>query len=743
MTQQDYWVTLQGTVETVTFRAESGFTVAELAVGNELITIVGDLVGVEEGEELKVTGQYAVHPRYGAQFKVILFERNLPASASAICKYLSSGVIKGIGPAMARRLVNAFGDDTLDVIERTPLRLAEVKGISEKRAAEIGEEFRHIFGIRALMIFLSKYGITPAQSVSVWQLWGADAIDLIHQNPYLLCDGGIGVDFATCDGIAQDLGLAEDEMVRKEAGLEYVLRQNLQAGHTCLPSDKLLYQAARLLQLPEERLTEAVMRKLEDQTLRQITQNKEYLYLANLYVAETYIAERIASMTRYVQPDPAAVEPLIRKIEQTNRIAYAKLQKDAICQAIQNDILIMTGGPGTGKTTTLNGILSILEREGKEVMIAAPTGRAAKRISEVTGREAKTIHRLLEVAQSKQNRLEFVHNADNPLPCDAVIIDEMSMVDTLLFDSLLRAIKPGCKLILVGDSDQLPSVGAGNVLRDLIESDCVPTIRLKEIFRQAAESLIVTNAHRIVAGEMPDLKTKDGDCFFLPRHDAADVKTTVIDLVANRLPQRYGYSPTENIQVLSPSRKGGLGTAELNTALQAVLNPADPHKAEFSTGFTGFREGDKVMQIKNNYDIDWHRESEHGLGIFNGDIGFIRMIDRGSQTMLIDFDGRVAAYTFDQAKELELAYAVTVHKSQGSEFDAVVIPLFGGFDKLFYRNLLYTAVTRAKKLLVLVGSAGRVAYMIENNRRCLRYTGLKHLIKEAFSNRYPSDREEG
>lgn len=582
------------------------------------------------------------------------------------------------------------------------------------------------------MIFLSKYGISPSQSVVIWKLWGSAGMNLIQANPYILCGCEADIDFSICDTIAIELGLPEDSMERKQAGINYVLRQNLFSGHTCLPADKLLMQASRLLQLPEASLSKAIEEAVQEETLRKMTRGKDYLYLANLYVAEQYIAERIVAMTRCALGDDAAIQTKISRIEKENGIHYALLQKQAICQAIENDIMILTGGPGTGKTTTLNAIITILEESGKEVFIAAPTGRAAKRISEVTGHEAKTIHRLLEVSQSQNNRLEFVHNQENPLECDAVVIDEMSMVDTLLFDSLLRALRPGCKLILVGDSDQLPSVGAGNVLRDLIDCGCVPTVQLKEIFRQAAKSLIVTNAHKIVNGEMPDLKVKNNDFFYMPRISSSDVQNTIIDLVSRRLPVSYGFSPTENIQVLCPSRKGALGTMELNAMLQQELNPEDGYKVQFSNGMFLFREGDKVMQIRNNYDIEWKRNDERGLGIYNGDIGFIKMIDRGSQTLMVDFDGRVAVYSFDMANELELAYAITVHKSQGSEFDAVVIPLFGGYDKLFYRNLLYTAVTRAKQLLILIGSAKRIAYMVENNRRTLRYTGLKFLLKEYY-----------
>ena len=730
--EQQGQITIQGTLESITFRAESGFTVAELDCGGELVTIVGELFGVEEGEELSLTGRYVSHPKYGVQFQVALCERRLPATASAICSYLSSGVIKGIGKGLARRIVDLFQEKTMEIIEADPMRLTEVSGISEKKAEQIADEFKRIFGIRALMIFLSKYGVTPAQSVAVWKLWGPAALDKIQGNPYLLCGGELDLEFALCDTIALEYNLSEASEDRIRAGISFILRRNLSSGHTCLPQDKLLQQASHLLQLPEDSIQRVLDGELEEHRLCLLPRKKDYYYLSNLFFAEQYIAERIALMTRIDFPDAEQIDRQISRIERENGMEYAALQKQAIRQAIQNDIMILTGGPGTGKTTTLNAIITILEEGGKSVSIAAPTGRAAKRISEVTGREAKTIHRLLEVVRNESDRLEFIHNQENPLDADAVVVDEMSMVDTLLFDSLLRALKPGCKLILVGDSDQLPSVGAGNVLRDLIDCGCVPTVQLREIFRQAAQSLIVTNAHRIVGGEMPDLTVKDNDFFFLPRGHAEDVQETVVDLVFRRLPASYGFNGFEHIQVLCPSRKGGLGTAELNHRLQAVLNPADGYKTQFSNNQYTFREGDKVMQVRNNYDIEWRKDDERGLGIFNGDIGLIKMIDRGSQTLMIDFDGRVAAYSFDMANELELAYAVTIHKSQGSEFDAVIVPILGGYDKLYYRNLLYTAVTRAKKLLILVGSAQRIGYMVENNRRMLRYTGLKYLLQEYY-----------
>ena len=424
------------------------------------------------------------------------------------------------------------------------------------------------------------------------------------------------------------------------------------------------------------------------------------------------------------------VDKMIDKVEQEKGIKYEGLQREAIRQALSRSVLILTGGPGTGKTTTLNAIIELLEGEGLKLAIAAPTGRAAKRISEVTGREAKTVHRLLEVDFSDESRSRFLHNEQHPLDADAVVIDEMSMVDTLLFDALLKAAKKGCRLILVGDSDQLPSVGAGNVLKDLIDSDCIPVVELREMFRQAAQSLIITNAHAIVSGEIPCLDDKTNDFFFMPRTSTEAAGQTVVDLCTERLPASYGYSPLEDIQVLCPTRKGEMGTVELNRRLQAKFNPKSPEKAEFSFGAYTFRVGDKVMQVRNNYDIEWNKDEETGTGIYNGDIGIIRMIDRNAGVMAIDFDKRIAYYTFDLATELDLAYAVTVHISQGNEFNAVILPLMGGYEKLYYRNLLYTAVTRARKILIIVGSRYWVEYMVHNNKKLLRYTGLKNFIRQ-------------
>lgn len=727
--QEREYEEIQGSVEDVIYRnPDSGFAVITLAVQDELVTVVGSLSTVEVGEELKVTGTFTSHPTYGYQFKAELFERSLPATAGAILQYLSSGAVKGIGPGLARRIVDKLGDETLEVIEKNPMVLAEIKGISEKKAEELALEFKQVFGVRSVMLFLSRFGISPAYSVNIWKAWGISAIERITNNPYIICEEEIGLSFETADLIAGHLELSPMSTSRISAGIRYVLSKNLLNGHTCLTQEKLLSVTAQLLGIETADVQLILEELLEDDRLVMVERNKPYIYLPELFIAETYIANRISLMSRELTVDHAGIDEEIDKIEQENQIEYESRQRRAIRSALTENVMILTGGPGTGKTTTLNAIIKLFEQREQKVLIAAPTGRAAKRISELTGREAKTIHRLLEVEYGADNKLNFARNEKNPLDCDVVVIDEMSMVDTLLFESLLRAMRLECRLIMVGDSDQLPSVGAGNVLRDLIDSDCVTIVALKEIFRQAAKSLIVTNAHAIVHGEMPDLSQKDNDFFFLSREHPLSAVKTVVELASVRLPKSYGYSPVEDIQVLCPSRKGDLGVEHLNAKLQSVINPKKSEKHEFSYGPYTYREGDKVMQVKNNYDIAWVRGEEKGLGIFNGDIGTIVSIDKHNGYIFIDFDGRLSSYTLKMAEELELAYAITVHKSQGSEFPAVILPLLGGYDKLYYRNLLYTAVTRAKKLLIIVGSRQRVEFMIENNRKMLRYTGLKQFL---------------
>ena len=725
---------LEGTVEDVIFYNEdSGFTVLAVSVEDELITLVGKTSGVAEGEEITAEGHYDVHPRFGHQFKADVILRTLPTTSNAILKYLSSGAIKGIGPAIARRLVDRFRDSTLEVMEKQPERLAEVRGISADKARAIGEEFARLFGIRTLMIFLTGCGLSPAVAIRVWKRWGGPAMELIREDPYILCCDETGLDFDTTDGIAKRFdGYQPEDYHRLSAGIRFILRHNSREGHTCLPRATLERFAAPFLAIGPELVQDTIQRMEEDGSLVAYDGGgRPCLYLPELFTAETTIAGRIALMLQLAPPPVRDWEQETARLEEQLGIHYGAQQRRAIREAMQSPVFILTGGPGTGKTTTLNGILTLLEGEGLQVALAAPTGRAAKRMSEVTGRDAKTIHRLLEV-EPFRDTLAFKRNEKNPLPADAIIVDEMSMVDTLILESLFRGMRLGCKLILVGDSDQLPSVAAGRVLGDLIASDCIPTVHLDEVFRQAAESLIVVNAHAIVGGQMPRLDCKDKDFFFLPQRDPAKAQQLVADLCARRLPASYGFRPLWDIQVITPMKQGPLGTRELNRVLQARLNPPDPQKSEHTDLGRTLREGDKVMQVRNNYDIPWKDDQgREGQGVFNGDIGIIEMIDPPSKTILVRFDEVVVPYNFDAAGQLEQAYAITIHKSQGSEFEAVVMPLMGEHQKLHYRNLLYTGVTRARRLLVMAGEQATVARMVKNHRRTRRYTNLTPMLREA------------
>ena len=557
-------------------------------------------------------------------------------------------------------------------------------------------------------------------------------MDMLAANPYLLCSSGVELDFQKADAVAQGMQFAHNAPQRIQAGICYILQYNTNGGNACLPLDRLRPTACKYLQVNEAEFEIAYAAALEDHTLYVYEKNgRDFVYLEDYYIAERYIADRIGVVQDFSAPEDQEIfEKMIDTQQQEQGMQYAALQRKAIVTALSRSIMILTGGPGTGKTTTLNAIIELYEKQGYRVMIAAPTGRAASRISDLTGYEASTIHRMLAVEYDMSGNMRFQHNEHNPLDCDVMIVDEMSMVDVLLFEHLLRALRLSCKVVLVGDCDQLPSVGAGNLLRDLIHSDRVPVVALKEIFRQAQKSSIITNAHKIIQGEHPDLSRKDSDCFFFQRLQEKDATQLMLDLVKTRLPNAYGYSPMEDIQVITPSRKGSMGVIELNQQLQAVLNPKSVDKPECRSILYTFREGDKVMQIKNNYDIIWHKDGENGTGIFNGDIGYLRAINRQGQEVIAEFDGRRATYPFEQLDQLELAYAVTVHKSQGSEFQAVVMPLLGGFPKLYYRNLLYTAVTRARRLLILIGSQNVIYQMVDNNRRMNRYTCLRDMLEQ-------------
>jgi exodeoxyribonuclease V alpha subunit len=724
-----------GTVENIIYEnSQNGYMVISVETDDELVVAVGLLSGICVGEDVVLTGSFVSHKSFGHQFKVDMFERKLPATSTAILKYLSSGIIKGIGAKTAKSIVDKFGDDSLEIIENNPKELATVNGISANKAAKLEQEFKKLFGIRAVMLFLAKFNIPPSKCVVIWKKWGILAIDVIKNNPYCLCETAINIAFDLVDGVALDLNISPTSKQRLIAGINYVLYTNLWAGHTCLPTQKLLDAATNLLEVDFDSVEIAFYDGVDEGTFYEIKKNKLFAYSCDMYVAETYISQRMSLMSMMKDNRNVDLDIMITSVEKNCGIVFEDIQRSAIKTAVNSGVLILTGGPGTGKTTTLNGIISVFDELGLKICISAPTGRASKRISEITGFDAKTIHRLLEVEFTENDRSKFKRNEDNPLDFDVVIIDEMSMVDTLLFDALLRAIKPSTKLILVGDSDQLPSVGAGNILKDLIDCGKIDTIRLQKIFRQASKSLIVTNAHSIVSGDMPDLTSKNSDFFFLKRFSSIDTVNTIVDLVCSRLPSAYKYSSFDDIQVLCPSRKGDLGSIELNKILQDKLNPSKNKNQEISNSLFTFRQGDKVMQIKNNYDIEWIKDEEKGVGIFNGDMGIVKLIDKASGCMMIDFDSRIVNYHVDSLSELELAYAITIHKSQGSEFNAVVIPILGGYEKLFFRNLLYTAVTRARQHLIIVGSEERIEFMVNNNRKTLRYTGLSHFIRNSSTN---------
>lgn len=726
---------LTGSIEHVIYANEdNGFAICDLGTeSGDLITITGTLPYVGEGDSVTVYGKWVHNPKYGRQFRVETCERQMPADANSMLRYLASGAIKGIGPKIAQRIVDEFGDETFDVIEHHPEWLANVSGISRKSAKSIGADFAEKAGIRSAMMFFRDF-FGAAATVRIYKRYGGNAVELAKKNPYRLCEEIEGIGFERADRMARDLGSATDSEDRICSGICYLLSSNAQAnGHVCLPRDKTVQGAAKLLGVDETAVNDALelllaREKVHAERLGGI----ELLYDKKQYENEKYIATKLLLLDRVCPAmETANIGAFIDREQAETGVRYADLQRRAISDALENGVMLLTGGPGTGKTTVVRALLHIFSSMGLKIALTAPTGRAAKRLSESTSCEARTIHRLLEYGgEESGGRGRFMRDESNLLEENVLIVDEASMVDSLLMGALLRAVKPGSRLILIGDADQLPSVGAGNVLRDLIDSGRFATVRLTEIFRQAQKSLIVTNAHAINRGELPRLDVKDNDFFFMPRSEDASITATVAQLCGIRLPRTYGAMATTGTQVIVPSRKGEAGTEHLNVVLQATLNPPSPEKREHRFREITYREGDRVMQVRNNYDMEWERDNGMtGAGIFNGDVGVIESIDPTDGNMRIRFEDRTVTYEFSLLEDLEPAYAVTVHKSQGCEYPIVILPLGNVPPMLRSRNLLYTAVTRAQCIVIVVGREDVLADMVRNNRQTMRYTGLSERLR--------------
>ncbi|WP_462368538.1 SF1B family DNA helicase RecD2 [Roseburia hominis] len=730
---------LAGYVEHIIYRnADNGYTVLNLVSGEEEITCVGIFSAIAEGENIEASGDYTDHPTYGKQFKVESFEEKAPEDEEAIERYLGSGAIRGIGLALAARIVRRFKADTFRIIEEEPERLAEVKGISERKAMEIADQVNEKRDLRQAMIFLQQYGITMNLAVKVYQQYGQEVYGIIRENPYRLADDIEGVGFRTADEIAVRVGIRMDSDFRIRSGILYVLLQASTEGHTYLPEEELTRRTGQLLEVGEEQIEKQYMDlAIERKIIMKQGENQTQIYAASFYYMEANTATMLKQLNvSYDVPD-LEIEERVRRIEKQTGMELDEHQMTAVKEAVRNGLLIITGGPGTGKTTTINTIIKYFEMEGLDIFLAAPTGRAAKRMSETTGFEARTIHRMLELNGGVDGAAGFERNEQNPLETDVVIIDEMSMVDISLMHALLKAVAVGTRLILVGDVNQLPSVGPGSVLRDIIRSHECNVVMLTKIFRQASTSDIIVNAHKINQGEKVTLDNKSMDFFFLKRYDADVIISVVLQLIKQKLPKFVDATPYD-IQVLTPMRKGLLGVERLNGILQRYLNPPSPQKREKEHGDILFREGDKIMQTRNNYQLEWEIRTKYGLsvdkgtGVFNGDMGIVREINDFAETMTVEFDeGRMVEYPYKLLDELELAYAITIHKSQGSEYPAVVIPLLSGPSMLMNRNLLYTAVTRARKCVTLVGNEVTFAQMVQNTSQQKRYSGLCDRLKEA------------
>lgn len=721
---------LEGTVSSVIFHnEENGYTVLRLLTAEDSeVTVVGCIPGCSPGEGLTVHGSWMTHPTHGQQFRGETILRRMPEGERAILDYLSSGVVKGIGRATAKKLVEEFGEAVLEVLEQCPQELTRIRGITRKRALAMGEAFREKLGMRLLLDFLAAHDLSPGLAMPLYRRYGDHGLDILRSDPYILTEEEFGVNFSRADGLAVSLGIEGEDPRRLEAGLLFELTHNLNNGHTFLPREKLLTATGQLLRLEGPEILSLKLEELvtRGEIVAERIAGEDGCYLCRVYGYEDDVSLRIREMCHRELLPPPDLEGILDRIQKEQGLTYAPAQRRAVELAARRQIMLLTGGPGTGKTTCLRGVLALFDTMGLETALAAPTGRAAKRLGELCGMEAATIHRLLETRfDPHTGRLIFARNEEDPLPVDAVIVDETSMVDLPLMAALLAALPPECRLVLVGDPDQLPSVGPGNVLSDLLRSGRVPTVSLTEIFRQASESGIVGNAHRVNRGEVPDLTNATPDFFFLRRQEGVRVAEAVVELVSRRLPEKMGIPP-EQIQVLSPTRRYASGTGELNRLLQAALNPPSEGKGEHPFGGHIFREGDRVMQVRNNYDVMWQeRDTGHGgMGMFNGDVGHILTVERGGE-LTVDFEGRVVRYTPDMLGELEPAYAVTVHKSQGSEYRAVVLAALDGAPMLMTRSVLYTAITRARELFVVVGNEETVLRMVKNDRRQRRYSGLR------------------
>lgn len=722
---------ITGIINSISFRNEqNSFTVLELNCEGELITAVGITGECTTGEELVLTGKWIVNPTYGRQFNFTNCERSLPDDAAKIFRYLAGCAIKGIGPKLAAKITEKFEDETLDVLENHPEKLQLVNGISSRKALEICSDFKKNFAMRRLLIELENLGISPSECSEIYKIFGASSVSIVKANPYILCDMLPGFSFVRADELNKILGLDMNPTFRLPSGVMYIVRHNTSLGHTCIPKNKLIKTACDFLVSNTEDINNAIESLISSHKI--ITENidgNEFVFIPEMYLAEKTISAKLSFMSKFPPSYIKIDTEDIKKLESTNGIKYESKQVDAILTAVKKGILVLTGGPGTGKTTTVRGIITFFESKGLDVLLCAPTGRAAKRLNEITGREAKTIHRLLEIEYDDRNKHSFARNKTNPLKAGALIIDEMSMVDTELCAALFDAIPIGCRVIIVGDADQLPSVGPGNVLNDIISSEVVPVVCLTEIFRQAQSSLIVMNSHALMNNQNMKLDIKNSDFFMMKRINAFESQRLICELVGQRLPNAYHYSTFEDIQVLCPSKMGECGTVSLNRKLQELLNPKHPKKTEIK-GHDGmvFREGDKVMQTKNNYSMLWKKGNEVGEGIFNGDIGIIESIKIAGGYLVINFDDRITEYPIDNLNELDFAYAMTIHKSQGSEYPAVIIPIIDCPPKLLYRNLLYTAITRAKNILILVGDECKVRQMSNDIRQNKRYSGLYHFL---------------